>query len=218
MIRNTLACLVAEAGVADVPVRLRQDPPYQAMPLAGIRRGRKRVAARTVGWRSWHPSQVIDCTSSPDQQAPQRHDRPGRPSANYVCPDRRIISSTWRDLSSRWRVVGPGHASLGYAPDRVRDARAPAGHHWKGGLAIATCSSGYPSADCNNFCGACAAQFSGRLICMNGHVNRENQPFCGECGVRADGAVAVRMQQTGRSNSDCVGYLQRPSDSWTAVE
>ena len=40
MIRNTLACLVAEAGVADVPVRLRQGPPYQAMPLAGIRRGR----------------------------------------------------------------------------------------------------------------------------------------------------------------------------------
>ena len=34
----------------------------------------------------------------------------------------------------------------------------------------------------------------------------------GEAGDRADGAVAVRMQQTGRSNSDCVGYSQRPSD------
>ena len=33
----------------------------------------------------------------------------------------------------------------------------------------------------------------------------------GEAGERADGAVAVRMQQTGRSTSDCVGYLQRPS-------
>ncbi len=34
----------------------------------------------------------------------------------------------------------------------------------------------------------------------------------GEAGDRADGAVAVRMQQTGRSNSDCVGYRHRPSD------
>ena len=33
----------------------------------------------------------------------------------------------------------------------------------------------------------------------------------GEAGDRADDAVAVRMQQTGRSTSDCVGYLQRPS-------
>jgi hypothetical protein len=33
----------------------------------------------------------------------------------------------------------------------------------------------------------------------------------GEAGDRADGAVAVRMQQTGRSTSDCVGYRQRPS-------
>ena len=34
----------------------------------------------------------------------------------------------------------------------------------------------------------------------------------GETGDRADAAVAVRMQQTGRSTSDCVGYRQRPSD------
>ena len=33
----------------------------------------------------------------------------------------------------------------------------------------------------------------------------------GETGDRADAAVAVRMQQTGRSNSDCVGYRHRPS-------
>jgi hypothetical protein len=33
----------------------------------------------------------------------------------------------------------------------------------------------------------------------------------GDAGDRADGAVAVRMQQTGRSTSHCVGYLQRPS-------
>jgi hypothetical protein len=37
----------------------------------------------------------------------------------------------------------------------------------------------------------------------------------GEAGDRADGAVAVRMQQTGRSTSDCVrlsSATQRPSD------
>jgi hypothetical protein len=34
----------------------------------------------------------------------------------------------------------------------------------------------------------------------------------GETGDRADAAVAVRMQQTGRSKSHCVGYLHRPGD------
>ena len=33
----------------------------------------------------------------------------------------------------------------------------------------------------------------------------------GEAGDRADATVAVRMQQTGRSTSDWVGYRQRPS-------
>ena len=33
----------------------------------------------------------------------------------------------------------------------------------------------------------------------------------GEAGDRSDATVAVRMQQTGRSTSDCVGYRQRPS-------
>lgn len=38
------------------------------------------------------------------------------------------------------------------------------------------------------------------------------RPGDGKTGGRADAAVAVRMQQTGRSKSHCVGYLQRRSD------
>ena len=54
--------------------------------------------------------------------------------------------------------------------------------------------------DAEDACGPCARATSHSLVQVTG-----------KAGDRADAAVAVRMQQTGRSKSDCVGYLQRPS-------
>ena len=129
MIRNTLACLVAEAGVADVPVRLRQGPPYQAMPLAGIRRGRNewRRGQRDGGLTSRARS-----STAPVHPTDRRH------SGTIDLAVRRQITFVLTDGSSRrrggiWPRVDAwsalAMASLGYAPDRVRDsARAPAGY------------------------------------------------------------------------------------------